>query len=270
MFLDSIMVLKRGGRKQFKRRRQVKRARKVAGMRRKYADTHSFKLQSIDTTIYNQSNGGIILPTATGGTYIGQPATQANGTMWFGGSFNFLVSNTQQWNQFNTLFDRVKVSGIKVRVIPTFNVNSQSLVTIPTMRMVYDFDDNATPSVGDIWSRRGLERRLDKPFSVYLKPKVLAMLFAVGNTTATAPRPVQYLDIASAGTIPLLGLKYAIKDWPLALASGLGGGLVRFEITYYTTFKNQLQIGRQVSEEPAQEPTAEFEEDVACENKEPV
>lgn len=264
------MVLKRGGRKQYKKRKQAKRANKVKGMRPKYADTHSFKLQSIDTTIYNQSNAGIILPTASGGTFIGSPNTQPNGTMWFGGSFNFLVSNALQWNQLNTLFDRVKVTGIKVKVIPTFNVNTAALGVIPTMRMVYDYDDNSTPAVGDVWSRRGVERRLNKPFSVYLKPKVLAMLFGTGITSIPSPKETQFMNCASAATVPLLGLKYAIKDWPIGLAAGLGGGLVRFEITYYVTFKEQIQVQRTLGEEPAQAPTAEDEEDIACENKPPV
>lgn len=265
------MVLKRGGRKQYKKRRAARRGAKVKGMRSKYADAHSFKLLSIDTRIYNANNGGLVVPIGAGGTFIGANQTQPNGTTWFGGSFNFLAANALQWNQLNTMFDRVKVTGVKVKVVPQFNVNNATSITsIPTMRMVYDYDDNSTPAVGDIWSRRGTDRRLDKPFSVYLKPKVLVNLFtAAGGGIATAPKSTQYLNCASAGSIPLLGIKYAVKDWPINATTSNGGPMVRFEITYYMTFKEQLQVGKSLSEQDAQVPTAEEEEDVACENKPP-
>lgn len=263
------MPLKRGGRKQYKKRRAVRRARRVPGMQRKYADQHSFKLQSIDTRIYNANNGGVIVPVAAGSTYVGAPQVQTNGTIWFGGSFNFLAQNALQWNQLNTLFDRVKVTGIKVKVVPQFNVNTATgISTIPTMRMVYDFDDNSTPAVGDVWSRRGIDRRLDKPFSVYLKPKVLVNLFTAGaGGIATAPKATQFLNTGSAGGIPLLGIKYAVKDWPNGAPASAGGPMVRFEITYYMTFREQLQVGKALSEEEAQLPTVEDEDEVACENK---
>lgn len=267
------MVLKRGGRKQYKKRRAARRGRKVSGMRRKYADAHSFKLQSIDTRLYNVNNGSAVVPTTAGGTYIGSFATQPNGTVWYGGSFNFLAQNALQWNQLNTLFDRVLVSGIKVKVIPQFNVNTggtgTGVANIPRMRMVYDFDDNSVPAVGDIWSRRGVDRRLDKPFSVYLKPKLLVNLFTAGaGGIATAPKTTQYLNCGSAGSIPLLGLKYAIKDWPVQATTVAGGPMITFEITYYMTFREQLQINKALNEEPAQLPTVVDEDGVACENKE--
>ena len=262
------MVLRRGGRKQYKKRRGARRGRKVSGMRAKFADAHSFKLQSIDTSIYNVKTGDNVVPTASGTTYIGAPQIQNNNTLWFGGSFNFLPQNALQWNQLNTLFDRVKVSGVKVKVIPSFNVNTSASPTIPTMRMVYDYDDNSVPTVGDIWSRRGIERRLDKPFTVYLKPKVLVALFGVGvSTGAFAPKNTQYLNTGSAGGIPLLGLKYAIKDWPNVATTPQISNLVRFEITYHMTFKEQLQVGKTIELENAQEPTHTVQEDVACENK---
>lgn len=264
----------RRARRAYRKRRPARKSKgaKRAGMRRKYADAHSFKLQSIDTRLYNANNGGAIVPVTAGGTYVGVFQNQPNGTAWFGGSFNFLASNALQWNQLSTMFDRVIVSGVKVKVVPQFNVNTSGTATgvanIPTMRMVYDFDDNSTPAVGDVWSRRGIDRRLDKPFTVYLKPKLLVNLFtAAGGGIATAPKPTQYLNCASAGSIPLLGLKYAVKDWPVQAATVNGGPMVRFEITYFMTFREQLQVGKGLEEGAPQEATAIEEEDVACENK---
>lgn len=260
------MVLRRGGRKQWKKRRGVRKGVKRAGMRRKYADAHSFKLQSLNSVITNTVVSGIGQPQATGSVFIDN-ATSLGNRWSFGGSFRFMANQAMQINQLNTFFDRYKINGIKVTVIPQNNFsNVNGGGVLPVIRMCYDYDDNTAPSVGDVWSRRGVERLLDKPFSVYLKPKILHQVYSpTGN--ASQPRPAGYIDMAKLD-VPHYGLKFAVKDW--FATSTPNDHNLRFEITYYVTVKEQIQIAAPYSqEENVIEGDGLVEEDVACENKPP-
>lgn len=265
-----MALLKRGGRKMYKKRRAARRAARKPGMRSKFADTHSFKLQADNTVLTNVLSGGVGQPKANGDLFIGQTSVVNN--RWnFTGSFAFNAAQTLQWTQLNTLFDRYKVNGIKVNVIPQNNVsNVNGGGVIPVMRIVHDYDDNQVPSMGDVWSRRGIERRLDKPFSLYFKPKMLGLVWRSSTTTASSPQTCKFIDCAQ-GDVPLFGLKFGVKDW---YATSVPNDLnCRFEITYYITFRNQIQIGRayDVLEETVSAPLeGQHEEDIACENKPPV
>lgn len=257
---------KRGGRKLWKKRRPARKGAKRVGLRRKYADAHSFKLQAIDTVITNTVVSGIGQPRATGSVFIDNALS--NGNRWsFGGSFRFQANQAMQINQLNTFFDRYKINGIKVRVIPQNNfANVNGGGVLPVMRMVYDFDDNTAPSVGDVWSRRGVERRLDRPFNVYLKPKILHQVY---SPTGTASQPLRagYIDMAKLD-VPHYGLKFAVKDW--FATSTPNDCNLRFEITYYVTVREQIQIAAPYSQEViTSEDDGLVEEDVACENKPP-
>lgn len=258
-------MLKRGGRRAFKGRRRARRVRKALGLKRsKYPDAHSFKLQALETVI---SNGSSSIQTA-GQVTIGTPSASANGVnLWdFGGYFNFYLAGTYQVSQLNTLFDRYKVNGIKVKVIPQQNfASTEGQASIPVIRMVHDYDDASAPSVGDVWARRGLERRLDKPFSLYFKPKVCNQVWT-GPTQPLAKSAVTcpWLDMGNTG-IPLYGLKFGIRNWQRTTTPNTM--VLRFEITYYVTMKEQICINKPGNPEYTLPPADEDGEDVACENK---
>lgn len=274
------MVLKRGGRKMYKKRRAVRRGYKRLGMRRsKYADTHSFKTTSLDTSLTNIPSGDTYIPKANGQMVLAANPTTVAGSnrTWLSGVFTFQAQYSNQWTQLNSMFDRYHVNGIKVRFIPEFNVQDSTLITtIPTIKVVRDMDDNQTSTVGDLWSRRGVQRRLDKPFSVYIrKPKVLTSVLAFqgagGNSVVSAGIASPYLNCGN-GNVHLLGLKFAIKDWPIVKNSYAPNVVLRTEITYYFTFKQQINPnlaltadGGQLLEEDqlVGEPDA-----VPCENEE--
>lgn len=250
----------------WKKARRTKRKSK-AKSKTKYADAHSFKLQSIDTSIVNATVGGGTTPKANGSVNIGPATLAASGQnrFWYGGSFRFDLSQTLQFNQLNTLFDRYKINKIRVRVIPQLNVaDPTGAGVLPVMRAVYDFDDNSTPTVGDIWSRRGIERRLDKPFTMNLKPHMLNLIVGRDGVAANSPRPAGYLDMRY-GDVPHFGIKFAVKDW---LCNSTPNTMVlRFEITYFVTVKNQIQIGRAIDETEPSLPVDLGEEEEPCENQ---
>lgn len=272
-------MLKSGGRKQFKRRRFVKRARKAMGKRNKYADTHHFKTMSLDTSLTNIQSGDTWVPKANGQTVLSATTVPIGTTnrVWLSGTFTFFAQNSTQWTQLNTLFDRYHVNGIKVKFIPEFNVqDTSSVTTIPTIKVVKDLDDNIVSTVGDIWSRRGVTRRLDKPFSVYLNnPKVLMSLqnyTGSGTNTVSAGLAQPYINCGNGG-VYLLGLKYAIKDWPVVKNSYAANVVLRMEITYYFTFKQQINpnLALLADQEPISSEFLAGEPDaVPCENEETV
>lgn len=233
-------------RKAWKSKRRGRRMRKASGMKRsKYADTHSFKIQAQETSIYNTGTSGSTTIATSGALTIGTPSASALGVnLWdFGGSFQFFVGNAYQAAQLSTMFDRYKVNGIKVKVIPQFNIAEVAgSGNIPVIRLVRDVDDNSTPTLGDVWSRRGIERRLDKPFSFYFKPNVCNQVWT-GPALPLAKAPVKctYLDMANTG-IPLYGYKFGVRNW--LKNSTPNTAIVRFEVTYYITCKNQLAINK--------------------------
>lgn len=260
------------------RRRAARKGMKRAGMRRKYADTHSFKTTSLDTSITNiDAGGGTYIPKANGQIVLAaNPSNPAGNRTWLAGVFTFQAQYSNQWTQLNSLFDRYRVNGIKVRFIPEFNVQDGTLVTsVPTIKVVRDMDDNQTSTVGDIWSRHGVTRRLDKPFSVYIKnPKVLTSVLAFqgagGNAVVSAGIASPYLNCGN-GNVHLLGLKFAMKDWPVVKNTYAPNVVLRTEITYFFTFKQQINPNLALVADPdpllTQEQLVGEPDAVPCENE---
>lgn len=242
------------------------RGKSKKGVQRGYKDSHNFKLQALETKLYNTGSGSVSVGS-TGIVTVGSPVSSStSGTTFnFGGAFQFVLKNTYQISQLQTLFDRYRINGIKVKVIPQSNVSDvTNSGTLPTIRLCYDYDDLSNPTPGDIWSRRGIERRLDKPFNVYIKPKMLNQVYGgpslpVGNS----PVPAGWLDMASTN-VPHFGLKYAIKDW--TLNSNPNTLAVRFEVTYYCSFKEQMRVGALGQEATLFDEMPQ--EDQPCEDKE--
>lgn len=251
----------KGGRKAFKARRRGRRVRKALGLRRpKYQDGASFKLQSNQCVLYNSGSSVV----ASGPLRISSAPAPVNGTTSFGGAFNFYLAATTQYSQLSTFWDRYKINGIKVRVIPQNNIaNVQGGGVLPEMRMCYDYDDALIPTTGDIWARNGKTIRLDKPRTFYLKPKVCNLVFLGTQQQANSPVRAPYLDMATGANVPHYGLKFGVRDW---FQTGSNLLSVRFEITYYVTFKNMIRV--QAPDNLVDPPEiTEVEEDQPCEDK---
>lgn len=244
---------------------------------RKYNDGLNVKLVHTDMAIKNvvlpEPHGypyplaygsGMITGSTQVNTYLGTNTTD------FTGAFLFRLRNALQWQQFNTLYDRVKINGVKLQFFPSYNTaiaGSAVPSQIPTMKYVYDFDDaNPSANADQIWARQGKVIRLNKPFSIYVKPKVRTSVQVV--TQGSSPTVVTarserggFLDVASASDVAHYGLKFAIRDWttdaPLTL---------RVVATYYVTFRNLIWNGAQKTLETLDiNDVLQDEEDTPCE-----
>lgn len=235
-----------------KKNYRSKRTYKIKGVKRaprrttrRYGDGLNVKLQHSDCVVQNVQGVG---PAAFGPGCITQIG---NVSSYFGndladltGSFLFRLGDTLQWKQFNSMYDRVKLNGVKITFIPQQNVSlasPQVAGTAPTMKLVHDYDDANPPQSADaVWARQGKVFRLGKPFSVYVKPKTRGLLatepqgsglsFNYGKVSNPG-----YLDTASAADIPFFALKFGIRDWMVGAPLRM-----RISIVYYVSFRNLL------------------------------
>lgn len=206
-----------------------------------YPDRHNWKLDAGANVIYNASPN--VVTSAGQSVVIGNVVKQRNNYYQFGGSFYFNLDKclaTMPYLAAN--FDRYKINGIKIRVIPECNMALVSgSGSLPTMKVVYDYDDSFVPTVGDIEVRRGKTHRLDKPFSIYLNPKINGLVYNTGVTSATSPKPATWINMNSL-LVPHFGVKFMVRDW---YATNSPNDLqVRFEISYLISVKEQLAVGR--------------------------
>lgn len=207
-----------------------------------YPDRHNWKLESGANVIYN-TTGGV---TAAGlNIAIGKAVAQRQSFSQFGGVFNFNLNTAVSSAGFLLAnFDRYKINGIKVRVIPENNFSGVGGGgTLPVMKVCYDYDDAAIPTVGDIEVRRGKNYRLDKPFTISLKPKVNAQIQNTAGVTANAPRSAPWINMGSP-LVPHYGIKFAVKDWYTTQGNPPNDLQVRFIITYMISVKEQLAVNR--------------------------
>lgn len=242
---------------------RAQRKKRVAKSTR-FRDVHSFKLTGKEMTV-QQGTGGLV----STGTGVGIGNVTVTGNLArFGGVMGIAVANTNQWTQLNTLFDRYKIVGVKYTFYPSWNVNTSAMTTnIPTMKLVHDYDDANVPRIGDVWARQGRLYRLNKPVSIFVRPKVATAVFSGSGSYGYSVQKAPYINCAYSG-LPHYALKFAVKDWPDLDDSAI----LRIEATYYVTFREQINIGALGHEEPSPEneesaPILEQEEEVACELK---
>lgn len=215
----------------------------VAKARAKYGrkDKKNFTLTSMDTYVYNAVSAGNGLPTPVGKQLnIGNIAisgTKSN----FGGVLSFALNNCNLYNQLQNMFDRYKINYIKVKVIPEWsNSDISASGLLPTMKVARDYDDNRTPTVTDVWSRVGKIYSLRKPFSIYIRPTVATGVYRGAVTTAYSVTKAPYLNMAYPD-VTHYGLKFAVKDF--YTPSTTVNVVLRFEITYNVTFREQINVG---------------------------
>lgn len=229
-------VVKRRGRVVMRKRRAAPKASRV----------HLFKRQATAFELTNTSTQGVVATTDANQIGLQTPVFESSlsggGAPYrFGAVCYFKLNNTLQSGDFTALYDRYKINGIKVKVIPLSNVasaNGQGL--IPTMVYHTDFDDSLTPtSDTDVRVKAGArEVRLDKPVSIFIKPKIAdAILGASAGTAFSIPRAAPYINM-SYPDVPHYGLKMYFRDVNLMASASNVNTCFRFETTYYLSCKD--------------------------------
>lgn len=264
-----------------KRIRRVRR-RRVARKSKNYRDVKSFKLQAKTCLIYSTAQGGVANVSGTGIGFGIDNLQIANNRASFTGTYVSTLGATFQVSQLNTLFDRYKIHGVRLRFIPQWNMVDIAGQTVkPVMKIVHDYDDsniNGSNTVGSIWARQGKTIPLSgKSFSVFLRPKVANALYngalVSGYSTLKAP----YINM-SYTNVPHYAMKFAIKDWYTTTSSNQNIRM-RIEPVYYVSFREQIcqgaddtiiavdENGNEVAVDNELDQDVNLEEDVPCELK---
>lgn len=148
-----------------------------------------------------------------------------------------LLNNLPQFTEFTTLFDQYKITGVKAKFI--FTRNNADLGTayeLPQLITVNDFDDGNTLTVRDDYCQYESFKvtRLDKPVTIFYKPKVATAIFNGAFTGYAQAGTAPWIDVATPGA-QYYGLKWAV-DCTDAAAVHLGTLDVYF--TYYLAFRD--------------------------------
>lgn len=191
--------------------------------------------------------GTVALNTTANGWAIGSPSLDANGCYQFGGAMQFQLDQVIQNADFGLLFDRYKIKGVRVTIVPlgqpSTNATTVALADTnwPTIAIAVDNDDASMPSD---WNSVAVKqdckiKRLSKPISVYIKNPKLASSVYDGAVTAYTSK-TGFLDM-SRQDVPHYGLKFFIRDCPLPVyPTGGNGANVMFRVVtkFYLALKD--------------------------------
>lgn len=156
-------------------------------------------------------------------------------------SFQFNLSALPNASEFVNLFDRYRINGVKLRIMFLSNSNDTgvaSTLSIPIMHYIYDVDDASPPTTeNEILQKNFLKtRRLDSPFTYYLKPKATSEIFASASSTGYSVAKSMWIDMNSPN-IPHFGFKAWIGNGNATPQQQVIGRL-KVYATYYIALRD--------------------------------
>lgn len=235
----------RGAYKLRKMRRRIKRG--GMQMYKRIFNIHKFKRLGESATIDNYTQGQVQLSTLANGWFVGAATPDINATYQFPGAMQFQLDQTLQSADFTTLFDRYRITGVKVTIISLGSVNNPGVAVsgatnYPSIVYAVDNDDaNAPTSWDDVAVKQNAKiRRLDKPISIYIhKPRIANQVydgFVPAYTVNTGFVNCSY------PSVPHYGLKFFVRECPLPAPVGATAGsnnaLIRIATKFYLSMKD--------------------------------
>lgn len=157
-------------------------------------------------------------------------------------SLNFTLSDLPNVTDITNLFDYYKIKGVKLKFMYLSNFNSTTQVPASALPMIHycvDYDDSTSFASENQALERGNihSRRLDKPFTYYIKPKANAELYKTATTTGYAIKGSQWID-TNDNTVPHFGFKSYIQSGAGAYVTPLG--VLKVYATYYLGLRNPM------------------------------
>jgi len=208
-----------------RRRGRIVKRRTMGGRKvprnRIVGNNYRFKRYGVNCQIVNTSNGVVNMNTPASGWALSGASSDVNNTFQFGGAMQFQLDQVIQHADFNQMFDRYKITGCKVTILPlgTYSGSAASGATaftnFPSIAIAVDNDDASLPTS---WEQIAVKqyskiRKLNKPITMYVKnPKLALQLYngaATGYTQKTG-----FVDMQQ-DNVPHYGLKFWIRECPL-------------------------------------------------------
>lgn len=158
-----------------------------------------------------------------------------------GFAFQYNMSALPNFTEFTNLFDRYKITGVKLRVMFLANnieIGSPTQYSIPVIHHCTDIDDaNPPSSETEILQKNNVKtRRLDKNFNVFIRPKCTFEVFNSVTSTGYAVANSSWIDMASS-SIPHYGWKAWIGNGQASPSTQVLGRL-KIYATYYIALKD--------------------------------
>lgn len=179
--------------------------------------------------------------------YAGSWAVGVNATNDFWRYYTFTAANVNNFSEFQNVFDEYKINGIKVTFRPRYdNVDAQSTIAattayLPTSHICIDPQSTLIPS--GLYNQSNLnafleqgnvkQRRCNRPFSVYFKPRV-DMGVNGGGTAVKSIKP-GYLKTNDTGVVHK-GFHIFVQSHSFATATVMP--VFDIYYTFYMTFRN--------------------------------
>lgn len=229
----------------FRRKRSMPRRKRPAYKKRTFKPrlnmntAYRYSRFGQDCTIRNSTTAGTITADNTAIINLSTPSVDTVGYQ-FCGSMSFSAAQVQGIGEFTGLYDQYRIRGVAVKIIPlsdTAQANTASF--LPMLYIHPDYDDVSLGSYTFVGcrERQGVKAvRLNKPFSMYVRPKAILDISnggATGNSAAIV-RP-GWIDCNDTAAIHC-GLKFWMKNVDLRAQPSTITAF-KIETKYYIEFK---------------------------------
>lgn len=160
--------------------------------------------------------------SATGGNslFVGAASADTLNTRQVGASIQFALNSTTDFGDFTNLFDRYKITGIKLKFLYQCNLANADSTTgtnsLPLLSYSFDADDAAVPgTIEEVQRKQYCKQKIlngNYSFSTFIKPRVLKQVYLTGLTDGYNSAPACWIDSAQPG-VPHYGLKMWLNNW---------------------------------------------------------
>jgi len=229
-----------------KRAYKGKSKRKYGGTRRYRprvaGRNHMIKRLGQPIYIQNSGVGGIPTLTADGAASATQGPVASGllpNTYETGVSFRFMLQSVIDYADLQQLFDRYKVTGVKLKFHYLHNSSFiPGYANLPTMYYAFDADDNAVPTNSlSVVAKGYCKSRIlnaNRPTNMFIRPRVTKVVHDTTISDARTTEKACWLDIADID-VPHYGLKVWLSDW---VGGTDNNNALRIQPTYYLALKD--------------------------------
>lgn len=232
-------------RKKLYRKKRTLRPRRKYGARRTRIPSriHLIKRLGEQITLTNSGVGGLPALNQDGvGSFVQGSVVGGSlpGTFQFPLTAQFKLSSAIDHLDLTDLFDRYKITGVKLKILfqnNTSSVTGQS--ALPVMYSAVDFDDNTPPTAyQQVLTKSYCKTRIlngNRTFSMFVRPRMLKELGSssagfAGNSSERST----WID-STYPDVPHYGIKFWIDNWYSANDSNM---ILRIQPEYYLALKD--------------------------------
>lgn len=159
------------------------------------------------------------------------------------GAYSFKLDDTPGYADFTTLYDRYRISGVKLHLFPRISQQTVAGNAVaatsytPPIGHAVDYDDTTAPTaITDLQQYENFRIQSEfKPFTIYIKPRLAIAVYNGSVFTSYGnANPKQWIDAASP-SVPYYGWKWATMTYSTSCNGNQYWDIVA---TYYLEFMN--------------------------------